>query len=139
MKMTISEVDAFIADGLPGYINSGMSIESIADGEVVVRQRYSEDQLRPGGSLSGPTMMTLADTAMYALVLAQLGPLAMAVTQQLSINFLKRPEPADILAKATFLRLGRRLAVMEVRILSTHQVLVAHATGTYALPEAHTR
>ena len=136
MSLSAAEVDAFIAQGLPAYRQSGLSIESASDTEVVVRQRYSADQLRPGGTLSGPTMMTLADTAMFALVLARMGPVAMAVTQQLTINFLNKPAPSDLMATATFLKLGRSLAVMSVDLHQADSHRVAFATGTYALPSA---
>ena len=77
---------------------------------------FSADNLRPGGTLSGPTLMTMADTAMYFLLLSRLGPVALAVTTSLSINFLRRPPPADLLATARLLKLGSKLAVGEVHI-----------------------
>jgi uncharacterized protein (TIGR00369 family) len=80
-------------------------------------------------------MMGLADSAMYAAILGQLGRLEMAVTQNLNINFLARPEPCDLLADAEIIRLGRRSAVLEVRLFSEgSDRLVAHVTGIYALP-----
>jgi uncharacterized protein (TIGR00369 family) len=92
--------------------------------------------LRPGGTISGPAMFALADVAMYAAVLAMIGPRPLAVTTNLNINFLRRPKPGDMLADATILKIGRRLAVGEVSLRSDGEdELVAHATSTYSLPE----
>ena len=79
-----------------------------------MRQAFREGLLRPGGTISGPTMMMLADFAMYCAVLAAIGPVPLAVTINLSINFLRRPEPRDLVAEAKLIKLGSRLAVGEV-------------------------
>ena len=114
---------------------SGLSIEEIWHGGAQVRQAYREDFIRPGGTISGPTMMALADFAMYVAVLAAIGPAPLAVTTNLSINFLRRPGAADLLAEAKLMKLGKRLAVGEVAIRSLGAVeLVAHATSTYSIP-----
>ncbi len=135
MKMTAAEVNDFIRQGIPAFEGAGCLVTSVTDTQVEVTQQYRDDLLRPGGSISGPTLMALADTAMYALILAQLGPIAMAVTQNLNINFLRRPAPVDTIASARFLRLGRRSAVIDVSIYSAgSDEMVAHVTGTYALP-----
>ena len=135
MKMTAVEVNDFIRQGIPAFEGAGCLVTSVTDTQVEVTQQYRDDLLRPGGSISGPTLMALADTAMYALILAQLGPIAMAVTQNLNINFLRRPAPVDTIASARFLRLGRRSAVIDVSIYSAgSDEMVAHVTGTYALP-----
>ena len=98
---------------------------------------YRDAFLRPGGTLSGPTLMTLADTAMYYLVLAHVGPVSLAVTSNLTIHFLRRPAPRDLLAEARMLRLGGRSAVGDVVIRSDGDPApVAHATVAYALPPA---
>jgi uncharacterized protein (TIGR00369 family) len=94
---------------------------------------FRKQLLRAGGTISGPAMMALADTAAYFLTLAQAGPVASAATANLDIHFLSRPEPVDVLATATLLRLGRRLSVAAVDLRSGDD-LVAHATVTYALP-----
>jgi uncharacterized protein (TIGR00369 family) len=133
--LSADEVSSIIANGLPGAKGLGFSVEEVRPEGVTCRMRYSDKQLRPGGTLSGPTMMALADAAMYAAVLARLGRLEMAVTQNLNINFLSRPEPADLIAKAEVLKLGRRSVVLDVRIFSEgRREVVAHATGTYSLP-----
>ena len=135
MKMTAAEVNDFIRQGIPAFEGAGCLVTSVTDTQVEVTQQYRDDLLRPGGSISGPTLMALADTAMYALILAKLGPVAMAVTQNLNINFLRRPAPVDTIATARFLRLGRRSAVIDVSIYSAgSDEMVAHVTGTYALP-----
>lgn len=93
------------------------------------------NMLRPGGVLSGPTLFEAADLAMYAVVLGHVGPQLMAVTSDLSIRFLRKAPPADVLAAASLIKLGRRLAVIDVRLTcGDDPALVAHATGTYAIP-----
>jgi len=135
MKMTAREVDDFIRSGIPAFAEHGYRIDAVEADVVRVRYAYDVKALRPGGSLSGPTMMTLADTAMYALILARLGPVALAVTQNLNIHFLRKPRNADLIAEARFLRLGRASAVIDVLIFADGQdEPVAQATGTYAIP-----
>lgn len=91
--------------------------------------------LRPGDTISGPTLMTLADAAAYAVVLAHLGPVELAVTSNLTINFFRKPPPAGLIAEAELLKLGRKLATADVRLRSeTGPELVAQATVTYAIP-----
>ena len=114
---------------------SGLTIEEIGHGAARVRQAYREDFIRPGGTISGPTMMALADFAMYVAVLASIGPVPLAVTTNLNINFLRKPGAADLLAEAKLIKLGKRLAVGEVGIWSAGSAeLVAHATSTYSIP-----
>ena len=96
---------------------------------------YRPDMLRPGGVIAGPTLMSLADTAAYALVLAHIGDQLMAVTSQLNMSFLRGARPGDLQAEAELLRLGRRLAVCDVRIWTeSADRLAAQANVTYALP-----
>ena len=113
------------------------SVLSLGWGEAVIRVDYRDHQLRAGGTLSGPTMMTLADTALYAAVLTRIGYEPLAVTSDLNIRFLRKPAPKPLIGRANILRLGRKLAVGTVEISSEGEpegVLVAHATGTYAIP-----
>jgi uncharacterized protein (TIGR00369 family) len=92
---------------------------------------------RPGNVLSGPTLFSVADTAMYVLVLAHVGPALMAVTSNMTIHFLSKAPLQDIRAEAQLLKLGRTLAVMEVRLRCGEEpTLVAQATGTYSLPRS---
>ena len=112
-----------------------VAIEEVGPTQARCRWRYQADHLRPGGTVSGPTLMTLADTAMYVLVLAAIGPALLAVTSSLTIHFLRKPAPADLVATARLLKLGARLAVGEVTICSGDDPApVAHATVSYALP-----
>ena len=137
MTLTPSDLTAIIRQGVPASEGSGFLVETVEAGGVLCRLPFNPQQIRPGGTLSGPTMMTLADAAMYAAVMAQLGRLEMAVTQSFNINFLSRPAPADLLARAEILKLGRRTVVLDVKIFSEGSpVVVAHATGTYSLPPA---
>jgi len=110
-----------------------------ADGRTcLVRQRFSESMLRPGGTISGPTLMALADCAMYVVLLSAIGPVGLAVTTNLNINFLRKGAPGeDVLAAAKLLKLGKRLAVGEVNLLSgTSPDPIAHVTVTYSIPIA---
>jgi len=109
-------------------------IERVDARGVRLRLPAAEVALRPGGTVSGPTLMTLADSAAYLVVLSQLGPAALAVTTNLNINFLHRPLPGDLVAEATLLRSGRTLVVSEVEIHSPDDPTrpVAHATVTYS-------
>lgn len=101
-----------------------------------MRACYNESFLRPGGTIAGPVMMGLADAAMYALVLANVGQVELAVTTSLNINFLRKPAPGDMLGVARPLKLGKRLAIGEVAMYSAGatDIVVAHATATYSIP-----
>ena len=102
---------------------------------ATVRLNYHPDHLRPGGTISGPSMFALCDLALYVAILHQIGRVELAVTTNVSINFLRRPEPKDLIGRAKLLKLGRRLAVGEVALYSPGEAdMVAHATGTYSIP-----
>lgn len=132
-RMTLPEMQAFFACEFPQA--SGI-VEDVGPGTARVRQPIGANELRPGGTVSGPVMMGLADQAVYAALLAVLGPVALAVTTSLTINFLRKPAAgADVTAVAALLKLGSRLAVGEVRLFSgTAHEPVAHATVTYSIP-----
>jgi uncharacterized protein (TIGR00369 family) len=135
--MTIDELERFLAAEFPQVFKpeSGLTIEGVWDGGCRVRQAFNELSIRPGGTISGPTMMALADFTMYVAVLAGIGPAPLAVTINLTINFLRKPPPRDLLAEARLLRLGRRLATGEVTIRSDGEAEpVAHVTSTYSIP-----
>ena len=96
---------------------------------------YSYALLRPGGTIAGPALMALADTAMYAAVLSLIGKVELAVTTNLTCNFLRRPVPADVIADARILKLGKRLAFGDVTLYSEGDVdPIAHVTSTYSMP-----
>lgn len=110
-------------------------IEELGDDWLRLRLPYSDDYLRPGGTISGPALMSLADTGAYFLILSMIGPVALAVTTSLNINFMRRPTPDDMIAKAKMLKLGRQLAVVEIYIEAAKTGdLVAQATVTYSIP-----
>lgn len=135
MTLTPADLTDVIRRGVPASEDSGFRVEAVGEGGVTCRLPYDDRHLRPGGTLSGPSMMTLADAAMYAAVLSRLGRIEMAVTQNLNINFLARPRPADLVAEAEILKMGRRTVVLDVKIYSSGSPeVVAHATGTYSLP-----
>ncbi|HLA21644.1 MAG TPA: PaaI family thioesterase [Pseudolabrys sp.] len=118
------------------YPGCGLSLERVDYGDVRVRRAFHEDHLRPGGTVSGPTMMELADFAMYVAVFSAIGPQPLAVTTNLTINFLRKPARADLIADARLMKVGKRLAVGEVTIYSGgSDEPVAHVTATYSIPQ----
>lgn len=134
-QMNAAELEAFLAAQFPQMQSLPYRVERVDDSSLLLRMFYHESQLRPGGTISGPSLMTLADTAMYFLVLAHIGPVALAVTTNLNINFLRKPQPGDVLAQANLLKLGARLAVGDVTMFSEGDAEpVAHATVTYSIP-----
>lgn len=134
LKLTGPQVEDLIHMGFGG--KKFLAIESLEPGRARVRLPFRESMLRPGRVLSGPSLFTAADTAMYALVLSHIGPQLMAVTSNLNMNFLNKAAPGDILADVRALKFGRRLVTMDVHLYSsaTPETLVAHVTGSYALP-----
>jgi uncharacterized protein (TIGR00369 family) len=135
-RLTRDEVAAFLSVEFPQMqIGRIFTIEAVGPMSARLRMAYHPSQLRPGGTLSGPTIFALADVALYVAILGQIGRVKHAVTTNLNINFLSRPSPRDLLGEALLVKLGKRLAVGEVRIWSEgEEGLVAHATGTYSLP-----
>src|SRR6201987_553275 len=132
-KMSVAELEQFLRAEFPQSFGSGDTRIESADGQTCrLRQRYSDQMLRPGGTISGPTLMALADLTMYVVLLSAIGPVALAVTINLNINFLRKGAPGkDVLAEAKLLKLGRRLAVGEVNLLSgTSPDPIAHVTVT---------
>jgi uncharacterized protein (TIGR00369 family) len=118
------------------YPGCGLTIERVDYGDVRVRREFHEDHLRPGGTVSGPTMMALADFAMYVAVFTAVGPQPLAVTTNLNINFLRKPGQADLIAEAKLLKIGKRLVVGEVAVFSAGlDEPVAHITSTYSIPD----
>ena len=135
--MTRDEVEAFLDREFPQIREQGRYVvEAVGPLSARVRLAYEERHLRPGGTLSGPAMMALADLSLYVAILANIGPVGLAVTTNLAFNFLRKPAKADLIADCRLLKLGRRLAVGEVGVRSegVHD-LVCHATGTYSIPD----
>lgn len=136
-KLTRDKLIALLEAEFPeaSHAVGDYEIEEIWFGGCRVRRRHHERSLRPGGTVSGPVMMALADFTMYLAVLSAIGWVPLAVTTNLSINFLKRPGARDLIAEARLFKLGKRLAVGEVDLRSDgDDDLVAHVTSTYSIP-----
>ena len=133
--LTAEEITAYLDDVFPER-SGDYVIDEIAPMRVRIRQTPRPEHLRPGGTVSGPTMFALADCALYYVVLAMVGREAMAVTSSLTINFLNKPQAGvPLICEARLLKLGRRLATGDMTIWSEGQDdPVAHATGSYAIP-----
>lgn len=136
-KLTRDKLVALLSTEFPeaAHAVGDYEIEDVWHGGCRVRRRHHEKSLRPGGTVSGPIMMGLADFTMYLAVLSAIGWVPLAVTTNLTINFLKKPGGRDLLAEARLLKLGKRLAVGEVALRSDgDEDLVAHVTATYSIP-----
>ncbi|GAA4181291.1 PaaI family thioesterase [Shinella granuli] len=130
-------LNRFLETDFPQIHTDGkvFDVTDVGPGTVVMRLAPNERHLRPGGTVSGPTLFALADVAAYCVVLAHIGPVALAVTTNLNINFLRRPEPGPLTCTCRLLKLGKRLAVIEASIFGADgEDLVAHATATYSIP-----
>lgn len=135
--MDAEALNRFLETDFPQIHTDGKVFEvmEVGPGTVVMRLAPNERHLRPGGTISGPTMFALADVTAYCVVLAHIGPVALAVTTNLNINFLRRPEPGPLTCACRILKLGKRLAVVEASIHGEDpDDLVAHATATYSIP-----
>ncbi len=134
-KLSIAEFERLADDRLPLVALFGIRADLIEAGRVVMRMPSTDGSLRPGGTVNGPAMVALADVACYALVMSLIGPVELAVTTSLNANFLRRPPAADLIAEATMLKLGKRLAVAEVTLTTDGDPdPVAHVTATYSIP-----
>lgn len=134
--LDVQGINALFARAFPGSGQSEtLRVTSVSPGRITMIAPYREGLLRPGGVISGPTLMSLADSAAYALVLAHIGDQLMAVTSQLNMSFLRGAKPGNMCAEAELLRLGRRLAVCDIRIWTeSPDRLAAQANVTYAIP-----
>ncbi|MFK8002810.1 MAG: PaaI family thioesterase [Polyangiales bacterium] len=130
--MDADAIRAFLEKGFPQAKDFGR-IVGLGDEQLTFELDTEERHLRPGGTVSGPVMMTMVDTAAYYLVLSLLGPVGLAVTTSLHIDFLRKPTPGTLLAEAELLKLGKRLAVVSVAI-SRDGERFAQASVTYSLP-----
>lgn len=134
-RITVDAFNRLLAESAPFQQVYGFKTEEIGYGTSRVRLPTGEAHIRPGGTLSGPAQMALADFAMYAALLGAIGEVPLAVTTSLNINFLQRPQPGDLLASCRLLKLGKRLAVGDVMVYSEGQEQpVAHVTATYSIP-----
>ena len=133
LQLTVAELNEFLSTAF--NTERAYQVESLDEDRLVARVPTESIQTRPGGTVSGPTLMALADGAAYCQVLAHIGLVALAVTSSLNITFLRKPEPVGVEAEARFLKLGRKLAVVEVLLRSEGSPdLVAQAVVTYAIP-----
>jgi uncharacterized protein (TIGR00369 family) len=136
-KLSVKELEGLLSPEFPGMFNreGGYAIEKVWFGGSRIRKHFNPRSLRPGGTIAGTTLMTLADFAPYVAILASIGWIPLAVTTNLTVNFLKKPGQRDLFAEARLIKLGKRLAVAEVAIRSEGEDnLVAHATSTYSIP-----
>lgn len=132
--MTVEELQHLLDNAFPGnrvpYV-----IEGITDSSVRMVLRVGETDGRPGGTVSGPTLMALADSAAWMVIIGQIGPVTLSVTTSFHIDFLRKPELVDIVAAGSLLKLGSRLAVAEVAMYSVgNEDIVAKAQVTYSIP-----
>ena len=132
-KVSIEQFNEILQVELPSAADMGSYLTAIEHGDAKLVLPYSDHSLRPGGTIAGPFMMMLADVCMFAVVLSMLGEIKLAVTTSFNINFLRKPAETDLVAHGKIIKLGKRLAVVEVSIFSEED-MVAHATGTYSIP-----
>ena len=135
--MSVEQIDRLLAAEFPQayYPGCHLHIERVGYGDVRVRRAFDESIVRPGGTISGAKMMELADFTMYVAVFSAYGAQPLAVTTNLTINFLRKPAQADLIAEAELMKIGKRLAVVEVTIYSAGaEEPVAHVTATYSIP-----
>ena len=137
LKMTIEELNTFLGQEFP-QVQGDYLIEDLAEMQIRVRMNVADRHLRPGGTISGPSIFSLADVTVYLSILAMIGPKALAVTTNCSIDFMRKPAAGvDLIAECRLLKLGRVLAVGEVLIFSEGgKSPVARASLTYSIPPA---
>jgi uncharacterized protein (TIGR00369 family) len=135
LKMDAAALEAFLARDF-GQVAADFAVERADTAGVLLRLKVTDRHLRPGGTVSGPSIFALADVAFYLAILSRIGPVALAVTTNCSIDFLRKPEAGrDLLAEARLLKLGRRLAVGDVMVFSEGSPEpVARAGLTYSIP-----
>jgi uncharacterized protein (TIGR00369 family) len=137
LKMNIADLQEFLQRDFT-QVADDFELVSVKPYEVVMALSASDKHLRPGGTVSGPSMFALADVCAYFAILAMLGPVALAVTTNCSIDFMRKPAPGRILCRMELLKLGRVLAVTEGRLFSegAEDKPVARASLTYSIPPA---
>jgi len=135
LKMAREDLTEFLTAEFP-QVAQDFVIEDVTENRIRVRLATQERHLRPGGTVSGPTMFALADVGVYLAILAMIGPKALAVTTNCSIDFMRKPAAgADLIAECRLLKMGRVLAVGDVLIMSEGmEAPVARASLTYSIP-----
>ena len=136
--VTKEELQAFMAVEFP---QNNSVIVSVGGRSATVRHHVTQADLRPGGTVSGPVMMALADVALYIAILGEIGIVPLAVTTSLNINFLRKPSASvNLIGVCKLIKLGKTLAVGEVALYSEgSDDMVAHVTGTYAIPPSRNK
>ncbi|QIE44384.1 PaaI family thioesterase [Pseudohalocynthiibacter aestuariivivens] len=135
LQMSAAELDTFLKAEFP-QVSGEFAIEEVGEMRIRTRLLVGERHLRPGGTVSGPSIFALADVSVYLAVLAMIGPQGLAVTTNCSIDFMRKPiSGVDLIAECRLLKLGRVLAVGEVLIFSEGgEAPVARASMTYSIP-----
>lgn len=135
LALDVDGLNAFLEAEFPQARRMPFVLEAVQPRYIRLSMQTEERHLRPGGTVSGPVQMTLADTAAYLLILAHRGPVALAVTTSLNASFMRRPLPGVVIAEGRMLKLGRRLAVVDVHIHGGDpEAVYCQATVTYSLP-----
>lgn len=133
--VTAGEFETLLRDQIPLVGNFGVKVLVLYGGRAVLTMPYRDDFVRPGGTVMGPALFSIADVAVYGAVMSRVGRVELAVTTSMTINFLRRPNPVPVRAEARLIKLGRRLAYGEAFLFSEgFDEPVAHATGTYSIP-----
>ncbi len=136
-RISIQDFQELAESELPFLSQLAVDLVELDPIKTVLCARCDQHTLRPGGTVAGPVMMALADAAFFAVIMANIGMVKLAVTTNLSINFLRKPNPGDLYCEASILKLGKRLAVCEAILHMAefgYDKPVAHATGTYSIP-----
>ncbi|MBV8211430.1 MAG: PaaI family thioesterase [Burkholderiaceae bacterium] len=132
---TAAQIAEFLAREFP---QTKCTVDAVGNGAATVRHPVSASELRPGGTVSGPVLMEVADVALYVAIMGEIGIVPLTVTTNLSINFMRKPSStAPIIGECKLMKIGSSLAVGEVFLYSEGQgEPVAHAVGTYSIPPA---
>ena len=135
LRMDRDDLAEFMAEHFP-QVARDFTVDEVTSDSLSIRLHVSDRNLRPGGTISGPSMFALADVAIYLAILSRIGPVALAVTTNCSIDFMRKPQAGkDLVCRARLLKLGRTLAVGDVLIFSEGDgVPVARASLTYSIP-----
>ncbi len=137
--LTAAELNSYICEVYPQIMEQypGYKVARVDPGRVEIQMVTDERHIRAGGTVSGPTLFSIADMGGYACVLSHVGRQALAVTTNLNINFMRKADPGILCADCTILKLGKRLLVFDCTITANESdEVIAHATGTYAIPPA---
>ena len=136
LKMSAGEIMQLLAETFPQQAQNFI-IDELTEDALIVRHKIDERHLRPGNTISGPTMFSLADISLYILTMSRIGPVSLAVTINCSMDFMRKPEAAsDLIAKTRLLKLGKSLCVGDVLIFSEGKnEPVARASMTYSIPK----